>query len=143
MSKVKTKALPEWATAVRRLRERLGVSQEGLARRLNLSVSEVRRWDQGLRPPGASRALALGKLAGHPDCWIFWQLAGIERDDVLRAIGGAGQAITRRKSRRWSEEAQEASFSALELIFDRAPSTVIEQTVDWLVTRAGKYSETD
>ncbi len=141
MSRTKTRTLPEWAVAVRRLRERLGLSQEGLARRLNLSVSEVRRWDQGLRPPGASRAIELGKLAGHPDCWVLWELAGIERADVVRALGGAGQAITRRKSRRWSDEAQEAAFSALELIFERAPSTVIEQTVDWLITRGGKYGE--
>lgn len=141
MSRAKTQALPEWAAAVRRLRERLGLSQEGLARRLNLSVSEVRRWDQGIRPPGASRAIALGKLAGHPDCWVFWQVAGIEKEDVMRALGGPQRAITRRKSRRWSEEAQEAAFSALELIFDRAPSTVIEQTVDWLITRGGKYGE--
>lgn len=143
MSRTKTKAQPEWAAAVRRLRERLGLSQEGLARRLGLSVSEVRRWDQGVRPPGASRAIALGTLAGHPDCWVFWQLAGIAREDVVRALGGAGQVIARRKSRRWSLEAQEAAFSALELIFERAPSTVIEQTVDFLVTRGGKYGTPD
>ena len=141
MSRLKTKALPDWAAAVRRLRERLGVSQEGLARRLDLSVSEVRRWDQGLRPPGASRAIALGKLAGHPDCWVFWEIAGIGREEVMRVLGGPQHAITRRRSQRWSEEAQEAAFSALELIFERAPSTVIEQTVDWLITRGGKYGE--
>jgi transcriptional regulator with XRE-family HTH domain len=141
MSRTRTRTLPEWAAAVRRLRERLGLSQEGLARRLDLSVSEVRRWDQGIRPPGPARAIALGKLAGHPDCWVFWHVAGIEREDVLRALGSPQHAVMRRKSRRWSDEAQEAAFSALELIFERAPSTVIEQTVDWLVTRGGKYGD--
>ena len=131
---------------MRRLRERLNLSQEGLARQLGLSVSEVRRWDQGLRPPGAARALALGKLAGPPDCWVFWELAGISKQDVLRAVGGnAAEAPgrRRRRSKRWSYEAQEAAFSALELIFERAPSAVIEQAVDFLVTRGGKYGEPD
>ena len=129
---------------MRRLRERLNLSQEGLARQLGLSVSEVRRWDQGLRPPGAARALALGKLAGPPDCWVFWDLAGISKQDVLRAVGGdtaEGPGRQRRRSKRWSYEAQDAAFSALELIFERAPSAIIEQTVDFLVTRGGKYGE--
>jgi len=144
LSRTKTRSLPAWAEAVRRLRGRLHLSQEGLARQLGLSVSEVRRWDQGLRPPSPSRALALGKLAGSPDCWVFWELAGVSRDDVQQMLGndgGAKPARPRRKSRRWSYEAQEAAFSALELIFERAPSTVIEQTVDFLVTRGGKYGE--
>ncbi len=116
----------------------------GLARQLGLSVSEVRRWDQGLRPPGAARALTLGKLAGPPDCWVFWELAGISKQDVLRAVGG-GTAVApgrqRKRSKRWSYEAQDAAFSALELIFERAPSAIIEQTVDFLVTWGGKYGE--
>lgn len=144
MSRTKTGNLPAWAVAVRRLRERLHLSQEGLARQLGLSVSEVRRWDQGLRPPGAARALELGKLAGSPDCWVFWELAGVSKEDVLRALGegsGAGPGRNRKKSRRWSYEAQEAAFSALELIFERAPSAVIEQAVEFLVTRGGKYGE--
>jgi transcriptional regulator with XRE-family HTH domain len=119
----------------------LQLSQEGLARRLELSVSEVRRWDQGLRPPAANRAIALGKLAGPPDCWVFWELAGISREDVARAIGGTAAALPRKRTGRLSEEIQEAAFSGLELIFERAPSTVIEQTVNLLVTRAGKYGE--
>ena len=129
---------------MRRLRERLGLSQEGLARRLGLSVSEVRRWDQGLRQPGAARALALGKLAGPPDCWVFWELVGISKQDVLVALGpdtAAGPSRQRKRSKRWSYEAQDAAFSALELIFERAPSAIIEQTVDFLVTRGGKYGE--
>ena len=143
MSRGKIKTLPDWAAAIRRLRQRLNLSQEGLARQLGLSVSEVRRWDQGLRPPGAARALALGKLAGPPDCWVFWELAGIAKGDVTRLLAGDGEERfrSRRKSKRWSYEAQEAAYSALELIFDRAPSAIIEQTVEFLVVRGGKYGE--
>ena len=143
LSRAKVKTLPEWAVAVRRLRERLNLSQEGLARRLGLSISEVRRWDQGLRPPAASRAAELGKLAGPPDCWVFWELAGISYQDVLRMVGekSENQSRPKRKSRRVSVETQEAAFSALELILERAPSAVIQQAVDFLVSRAGKYGE--
>jgi transcriptional regulator with XRE-family HTH domain len=142
LSKSRVKALPAWAAAVRRLRERLGLSQEGLARRLDLSLSEVRRWDQGKRGPAPHRAVALGKLAGPPDCWVFWELAGFTREDAARALGGALSPAGRRKrSKRWGEEAQEAAFSALELIFERAPSAVIEQTLEFLINRAGKYGE--
>ncbi|GEM_PF-3924088 len=142
MSRPKVKALPEWAAAVRRLRAKLGLSQEGLARRLNLSISEVRRWDQGRRPPAPNRAAELGRLAGPPDCWVFWELGGIAKEEVLQALGAAAGLTPRRKrSRRWSEEAQEAAFSALELIFERAPSAVIEQTVEFLVNRGGKYGD--
>jgi len=87
------------AEAVRRLRGRLHLSQEGLARQLGLSVSEVRRWDQGLRPPSPSRALALGKLAGSPDCWVFWELAGVSRDDVQQMLGDDGGARPARPRR--------------------------------------------
>jgi transcriptional regulator with XRE-family HTH domain len=143
VSTQKVKTLPAWAGAVRRLRERLQLSQEGLARKLGLSVSEVRRWDQGMRPPAPSRAIALGKLAGPPDCWVLWELAGISREDVRRVAREMEEREGRRpkKSKRWSEETQEAAYSALELIFERAPSTVIEQTLEFLVARAGKYGE--
>jgi transcriptional regulator with XRE-family HTH domain len=123
------------------VRERLHLSQEGLARRLDLSVSEVRRWEQGVRAPSPTRAVALGKLAGPPECWTLWELAGIHRQDVARLCSEAGsdRPQRHRKSARYSEESQEAAFSALELIFARAPSTVIERTVEFLQSRAGKY----
>jgi len=143
LSRQKNKTLPAWAAAVRRLRERLQLSQEGLARRLELSVSEVRRWDQGLRAPSASRAITLARLAGPRDCWVFLELAGIKKEDLARFAqdieGEKGRE--RKRIRRLSEETQEAAFGALEVILERAPSTVVEQTVDFLVSRAVKYGE--
>ena len=47
------------AAEVIALRERTGLTQEGLARRMRLSVSTIRHWEQGLRHPDATRRLML------------------------------------------------------------------------------------
>ncbi len=46
---------------------------------------------------------------------------------------------TRKYSRRVSEELQDELYTALATIFERAPSTVIEDIARVLTTRAGKY----
>lgn len=139
MSRAKVKSRPEWADAVKRLRERMGVSQEGFARAIGLSVSEVRRWDQGVRPPGAERAIVLGRMAGPPDCWLFWELAGLSKSDVVRAVEELPGTAVRRRGGRYSQETLEAAYSALGLLFERAPDPVIEQVIHWLTERAGRY----
>ena len=118
----------------------MGVSQEGLARRLALSVSEVRRWDQGSRAPGAARAILLGRMAGPPDCWLFWELAGLTRSDVLRAAGDLAGTAVRGKGH-YKQETLEAAYSALGILLERAPDTMIEQVIRWLTERAGRYGD--
>ena len=58
---------PRYGSArVRRLRERLGLSQPLFARALNVSVATVRSWEQGVRvPDGPSRRL-LELVECHP-----------------------------------------------------------------------------
>ncbi len=128
-----------WAEAVRRLRERMGLSQEHFARNLGLSISEVRRWDQGSRPPGPSRAILLGRMAGSPDCWIFWELAGLSKSDVVRAVEELPGTAVRRRGGRYSAETLEAAYSALSILLERAPDAVIDQVIAWLTDRAGRY----
>ena len=139
MSRAKVKSRPEWADAVKRLREKMGLSQEGFARAIGLSISEVRRWDQGVRPPGAERAIVLGRMAGPPDCWLFWELAGLSKSDVVRAVEELPGTAVRRRGGRYSQETLEAAYSALGLLFERAPDAVIEQVIHWLTERAGRY----
>jgi putative transcriptional regulator len=59
---------PRYGSArVRRLRERLGLSQPLFARTLNVSVATVRGWEQGARvPDGPSRRL-LELVERHPE----------------------------------------------------------------------------
>lgn len=46
------------------LRERLGLSQEGLAERLGVSQAAVSQWEAGRRVPGAGVLVLLRGLAG-------------------------------------------------------------------------------
>ncbi|KKN08238.1 hypothetical protein LCGC14_1058620 [marine sediment metagenome] len=48
--------------AIRRLRKKLGLAQEGLARRLDVSVVSVNRWERGHSTPTGLSAKALDAL---------------------------------------------------------------------------------
>jgi predicted DNA-binding protein len=59
---------------------------------------------------------------------------------------GSVRVLTRHRprkgySRRVSEELQDELHAALDLIFERAPSTVVDRVAEYLTERAGKYGE--
>jgi DNA-binding transcriptional regulator YiaG len=47
---------------IRAKRQELGLSQQGLAERLRISVGTVARWEQGKAPPPPYLSLALAEL---------------------------------------------------------------------------------
>jgi predicted RNase H-like HicB family nuclease/DNA-binding XRE family transcriptional regulator len=55
------------ASDIRGIRNRLGVSQERFARALNVSVSSVRAWEQGLRQPDGPTVRLLELADHHPE----------------------------------------------------------------------------
>ena len=79
-------ARPEWAVHIERLRERLHLNQAGLARLLNVSPMAVSRWERAVNEPEAAYYIHMGTLAGDPDCWYFWQRAGLPASDLKRAL---------------------------------------------------------
>jgi phage repressor protein C with HTH and peptisase S24 domain len=79
-------ARPEWAMQIERLRERLHLNQAGLARLLNVSPMAVSRWERAVNEPEAAYYIHMGTLAGDPDCWYFWQRAGLPASDLKRAL---------------------------------------------------------
>ena len=79
-------ARPEWAVHIERLRERLRLNQAGLARLLNVSPMAVSRWERAVNEPEAAYYIHMGTLAGDPDCWYFWQRAGLPASDLKRAL---------------------------------------------------------
>jgi phage repressor protein C with HTH and peptisase S24 domain len=79
-------ARPEWAIHIERLRERLHLNQAGLARLLNVSPMAVSRWERAVNEPEAAYYIHMGTLAGDPDCWYFWQRAGLPASDLKRAL---------------------------------------------------------
>lgn len=46
----------------------------------------VARWERGLAKPPASCFIAMGKIAGPPDGWYFWKLAGISAADCRNML---------------------------------------------------------
>jgi SOS-response transcriptional repressor LexA len=82
-----TKARPEWADRLERLRQTLGISQAGLAKRLHVSAMAPSRWERGINEPPAEIYIQLGKMVGEPACWYFWEKAGLKKADVLATTG--------------------------------------------------------
>jgi transcriptional regulator with XRE-family HTH domain len=87
-------ARPEWAVQIERLRERLHLNQAGLARLLNVSPMAVSRWERAVNEPEAAFYIHMGTLAGDPDCWYFWQRAGLPASDLKRALRKSKSART-------------------------------------------------
>ncbi len=82
----KPRSANEWAQQTRDLRARLGISQSELARLLDCSAMTVSRWEKGRVAPSAHYYIELGKLAGKPDCWFYWEKAGLQSSDVVRVL---------------------------------------------------------
>jgi len=69
---------PEWSTEIRRLLDRLRLSQAGLAARVGVSPATVTRWIKGSHEPSSAAYVAMGNLAGSPDGVYFWERAGVD-----------------------------------------------------------------
>ena len=52
---------------VRAIRDRIGLSQTGFARRFGFSASAVREWEQGRRQPEAAARVLLLVIASRPE----------------------------------------------------------------------------
>ena len=68
-----------------------------------------------------------------------WVWKEYKRSGSLQALFQGNRA--RKYSRRVSEETQDHLYAALETIFERAPSAVIEDIARILTARAGKYGD--
>ncbi len=69
-------------TSLRKLRERLGLSQHGLARRLGVARATVTRWENGTRRPSKIAALALRSVIEAKDARSWQQLAGAALNEL-------------------------------------------------------------
>jgi SOS-response transcriptional repressor LexA len=82
----KRNAIPEWAARVENLRHQLKLSQSGLGQQLQYSAMAISRWERGIQEPPADCYIKLGELAGNPDCWYFWERAGLKSSNVIRVL---------------------------------------------------------
>src|SRR5260370_25615159 len=76
----------EWAEKIRNRRQKRGISQGELARKLDCSAMTVSRWENGQLAPTARYYVELGKLAGKQDCWFYWGRAGLQSSDIMPVL---------------------------------------------------------
>jgi len=79
-------AIPDWARHIACLRKRLHLSQAELGQQLQYSAMAVSRWERGLQEPRSDCYIKLGDLAGNPDCWFFWECAGLKSSNIMRLL---------------------------------------------------------
>lgn len=82
----KASSKPEWAGRITRLRHRLGLNQTTFGQEVHSSAMGVSRWERGTQEPPSHSYIELGNLAGDPDCWFFWELAGLRSEDLMRVL---------------------------------------------------------
>jgi transcriptional regulator with XRE-family HTH domain len=65
---------------LRRLREKAGLTQEGLAQKAGMSVGNVRNYEQGIRLPSFPGVVKLSKALG-VDCTAFAECDDVKADE--------------------------------------------------------------
>jgi phage repressor protein C with HTH and peptisase S24 domain len=90
--KSKRIVLPEWGLQITALRERLGINQAELARRMECSAMTISRWERGLLQPSAEHFIQLGNLADKSEAWFFWEMSGVQPAKVLDALSASVRA---------------------------------------------------
>jgi SOS-response transcriptional repressor LexA len=89
-------AKPQWPTEIEALRKKLGLSGAAFAQRVGVSAMSMSSWLRGQQKPSAEYFIRLGNLAADPQCWFFWEMAGLSRTDVARAIPDLEQRLYKR-----------------------------------------------
>jgi len=82
----KSAASPEWAQHITALRDRIGINQAELARRMDCSAMTISRWERGLLQPSAEHFIQLGNLGNRNEAWFFWEMGGIQPAKVVDAL---------------------------------------------------------
>jgi transcriptional regulator with XRE-family HTH domain len=73
---------PEWAQRVFALRKRLRLKQVEFGARFGVTQAAVSQWENGAKEPSIENYVLMGNNAGEPDCYWFWQKAGLDLDQI-------------------------------------------------------------
>jgi transcriptional regulator with XRE-family HTH domain len=87
---------------IRQVRQRMSLSQEGLARRLNATKAAVQHWERGRNQPDLARLILLGKIC--PPGTERRGVEGLIREVQDRVAAPAPSARRRSPSRRGKQE---------------------------------------
>lgn len=69
---------PDWAERILALRKNLGLKQVDFATHFGVTQAAVSRWENGSKEPSVENYLRMGNLATAPDCYWFWERAGLD-----------------------------------------------------------------
>jgi len=84
--RAKRPSAPEWAAQITGFRERIGINQAELARRMQCSAMTISRWERGLLQPSAEHFIQLGNLGNKNEAWFFWEMAGIQPSKMVDSL---------------------------------------------------------
>lgn len=84
--RAKRPSVPEWAVQITEFRERIGINQAELARRMQCSAMTISRWERGLLQPSAEHFIQLGNLGNKNEAWFFWEMAGIQPSKMVDSL---------------------------------------------------------
>lgn len=120
---VKSKITPPpeapFTKAIRVLRKALGETQEGMARRLGISLSGYRYWESGKRTPRGLWLLRLRELCPDPETR---SLFGREIEpDVAELFPTEGSGRAAKGKSRWDQH-KKAAIRAIEILHEKAAS---------------------
>lgn len=68
-------------------------NQAAFGQEFGVTQVTVSKWETGADRPGVAAYLRMGSLAGDPECWYFWERAGLSKSDIMRAIPGLEERI--------------------------------------------------
>ena len=121
---------------IRRVRQRLGLSQEGLARQLNATKGAVQHWERGRNMPDLARLLALRQLC--PQGRERMQLDALIRQTQARVAPlGVGTATAGGREPRKTSKATGASA-----IVPSNELELLRRERNWLQRQAAKLRAT-
>lgn len=106
-------AFKGWHQEVKRLRESLDLSQTAFARALGVTQEFVSNWEHGKKEPSNERYIQMAKMTPLPDCWFFFEKAGLSRSDVYRLMPEIQATVLERVEKQQIPEIKVISASKL------------------------------
>ena len=79
-------SLPGWAKRVVELRRKLGLKQVEFAEKFGVTQPAVSRWETGEMEPALENYIRMGNIADEPDCYWFWQKAGVDVERIRKLL---------------------------------------------------------
>ncbi len=95
--KKKRVRMKNYSELVSKLRKDSGETQADFAKKLGVTQPMVSAWEIGAEDPSPTFCIRLGNLAHYPDDVWFWQQAGLDEQEILRA---AEKVLTERATAR-------------------------------------------